>query len=173
MIACIRISVSVAGIVLALCVSGASADEPRDEARVLILNGVDPYLPAYLAIDEAMRASLHEDGTRRIVFFSEALDAQRFSIEALEPEYLALLRKKYSALHIDVVVAVSRAALEFFKRHGATLWPQARVVYQGFPGEAVTQDELPTNATGVIANQDIRSTIALARRLQPEPTAWR
>ena len=106
----------------------------EEEARVLILNGVDPYLPAYLAIDSAMRASLANETARRIVFFSESLDAQRFSVEALEPEYLALLTKKYSALRIDVVVTVTQAALEFFKRHGERLWPGARVVYRGLCG---------------------------------------
>jgi len=42
---------------LGLCVV-ASPAYATDEARVLILNGVDPYLPAYLLIDGAMRANL-------------------------------------------------------------------------------------------------------------------
>ena len=132
------------------------------------LNGVDPYLPAYLSIDEAMRARLAEGNEQRIVFFSESLDAQRFSPDVLDSEYVTLFAKKYHAVKIDAVVVVSRAALEFFKQHGATLWPGARVVYQGFPGESVTSADLPPDAIGVGANQDIGATISLARRLQPE-----
>ena len=52
---------------------------------------------------------------QRIVFFSEPLDAQRFPVEALESEYLALLTKKYSAMHIDVVVAISLTALRILQ----------------------------------------------------------
>ena len=61
---------------------------------MLILNGTDPYLPAYLEIDGAMRASLAQETARRIVFFSEPLDAQRFPVEAVEPELLALARQE-------------------------------------------------------------------------------
>ena len=62
----------------------------EDEARVLILNGTDSYLPANLAVDAAMRARLAESPTRRIVYFSESLDTQRFTLDALEAEYAAL-----------------------------------------------------------------------------------
>ena len=125
--------------------SARAADE---EARVLILNGTDPYLPAYLAIDSAMRASLAEEPGRRIVYFSEPLDAQRFQVEAYEPELIALLARKYSGLRFDVVVAISRRALEFFNRHGAQLWPGARLVFSGWPGEALESSELPPGASG-------------------------
>jgi signal transduction histidine kinase len=134
---------------------------------VLILNGSDPYLPAYLAVDGAMRAGLSTETARRIVFFSESLDAQRFPGEALEAEYLALLAKKYISLRIDVIVAVSQPALEFFKRHGNRLWPGARVVYEGFAGENTGREALPLSATGVVATLDVHGTIDLARRLQP------
>ena len=104
--------------ILGLSIAAVTAYAADDEARVLILNGLDPYLPAQLAIDNAMRASLANETARRIVFFSESLDAQRFPIDSLEPEVLALLEKKYSALRVDVVVAIARPALDFFKRYG-------------------------------------------------------
>jgi len=153
---------------LGMYVAIAPAYAADEEARVLILNGIDPYLPAYLGIDGAMRASLAKDEARRIVFFSEALDGQRFSPEALEPEFLALLEKKYRAVHIDVVVAFSIPALEFFKRHGAHLWPGARLVFHGFPGEDIRPETLPPNATAVEARPDVDGTIELAQRLQPD-----
>jgi signal transduction histidine kinase len=135
---------------------------------VLILNGVDPYLPAYLALDGAIRASLAKDAAPRIVFFTEPLDAQRFALDPLEPELMALLAKKYRARHIDVVIAVSLPALDFFKRHGEQLWPGARLVFNGFPGEDIAAEMLPPNATAIVARQDIAQTFALARRLQPQ-----
>ncbi len=94
-----------------LCMTAGSAHAADEEARVLILNGTDPYLPAYLEIDSAMRASLAQETGRRIVYFSEPLDAQRFQVEAYEPELIALLAKKYAGLRFDVVVAISQRAL--------------------------------------------------------------
>jgi signal transduction histidine kinase len=154
-------------VIAALSIAAAPAHAAEEEARVLILNGVDPYLPAYLLIDGAMRANLAKESARRIVFFSESLDAQRFPAEAVEPEFLALLAKKYSALRVDVVVAVSLPALDFFKRHHERLWPGARVVFETFPGEVLDPAALPINATGLVSSQDVGGTIDVARRLQP------
>ncbi len=155
-------------VLLGVWMTVGSAQAADEEARVLILNGTDPYLPAYLAIDSAMRASLAEEPGRRVVYFSEPLDAQRFAVEAYEPELTALLAKKYAGLRFDVVVAVSQRALEFFNRHGALLWPGARLVFSGWPGEVFESSSgLPPDAAAVVAAVDVGETIDLARRLQP------
>jgi signal transduction histidine kinase len=169
-----RLLVTASGAVRALVVSAALSIFvgpacAGEETRVLILNTADTYLPGHMAIENAMRASLASDTTGRVEYFFESLDAYRFSMEALEPELLALLSKKYSALHIDVVVAVSRPAIEFFQRHGERLWPGARVVYNAFSGEYVGPVPLPPNVTAVVSYQDVAGTIALARRFQPNP----
>ena len=122
-------------VALALLASPLRAAEP--ETRVLILNATDPYLPAYLVIDAAMRETLAKDTTRRFVYFSEPLDAQRFDWKQYEPEYLALLVKKYKGLRIDVVVAVTQPALDFANEHGNELWPDAWVVFHGIPARAL------------------------------------
>jgi signal transduction histidine kinase len=164
----IKAAACMLGMILSLYIAAVPAFAAEEEAHVLILNGLDPYLPAYLVIDSAMRASLVNETARRVVIFSEPLDAQRFSVEGLEPELLALLIKKYRSVSIDVVVAVSQAALEFYRRHGEQLWQGARVVYMGFPGEAVDAGALPPNATGVVTHLDLGRTIDIARRLQPD-----
>jgi signal transduction histidine kinase len=149
-----------------LCMAPAAAEVP--EARVLILNALDPYLPAYQAIDSAMRAQLAEQTDRRIVLYSELLDAQRFGAESLEPELIALLAKKYRALRVDVVVTVTRPAFEFYKRHGERLWPGARLVAHGLPDPASETVALPPGALAQVNRDDVEGTLALARRLQPQ-----
>jgi hypothetical protein len=126
------------------------ARSAEEEARVLILNGLDPYLPAYLAIDGAMRASLANETSRRIVLYSEPLDAQRFAIEPRESEIVAAIAKKYGNLRIDVVVTVMKPALDFFKRHGEQLWPDARLVFHGIPDPDSELVTFPTGATGLV-----------------------
>jgi signal transduction histidine kinase len=149
-----------------LCVAPAIAEVP--EARVLILNALDPYLPAYQAIDSAMRAQLAEQADRRVVLYSELLDAQRFGAESLEPELLALLAKKYRALRVDVVVTVTRPAFEFYQRHGERLWPGARLVAHGLPDPDSEPVAIPPGALAQVNRDDVAGTLALARRLQPQ-----
>ena len=139
----------------------------EEEARVLMLYGLDPYLPPFLAMDKAMRATLASEIERRVIYFSESLDSQRFAMERLEPDLAALFKKKYNALRIDVVVAVSRTALEFFERHGEQLWPGARVVFVGFLGYEFKPSALPPGAVAVLSILDVAGTIDIARRLQP------
>ncbi|HEY2462658.1 MAG TPA: HAMP domain-containing sensor histidine kinase [Steroidobacteraceae bacterium] len=153
--------------IVAPCLAAAPASSGDREVHVLILNGTDPYQPEYLAIDSAMRASLANHGAERIVLFSESLDAQLFTEDALDAENFALLAKKYRSLHINVIDVVSRAALEFFQRHGSRLWPGARIVYQGFLGETVDRSELPPNAIEIAPRNDVGATIDMARRMQP------
>ncbi|HKE38801.1 MAG TPA: hypothetical protein VKG21_03090, partial [Casimicrobiaceae bacterium] len=114
--------------------------------------------------DSAMRAELAKDTARRIILYSEPLD-YRFPVASWEPDLVALLAKKYSARHIDVVVAVTKSALDFFTRYGEQLWPGARVVFHGI--DAIEADQIPPGAVGMVAQFDLASTIDIAQRLQP------
>ena len=149
----------------AMLASPLRAAEP--ETRILILNATDPYLPAYQVIDAAMRETLANDTTRRFVYFSETLDAQRFDWKQYEPEVLALLAKKYNGLRIDVVVAITQPALDFVIEHGKQLWPGAWVVFHTVPAQALENVSLPERMTGVMSGEDIAGTLDLARQLQP------
>ena len=135
----------------------------EEDAHVVILNGIDPYLPPYMVTDTAMRAELDKDTPRRVILYSEPLD-YRFPVESWEAELVVLLTKKYSGRHIDVVVAVTKPALDFFARHGEQLWPGARVIFHGISDPAVTADP---GVVGVMVRDDLGGTIDIARRLQP------
>jgi hypothetical protein len=157
--------------IAAVCLFVAPAHAVEEEARVLMLNGLNPDLPIYRVTDDAIRAHLAGESPRRMVFYSESLDSQRFSLQALEPSLLELLAKKYSALRIDVVVAVSRAAHDFFQRHGERIWPGARLVYVGGAGEVMVPAALPDNSTAVQTDAPMEGTIDIARLLQPDARA--
>ena len=152
----------------ASCLIVVPAKAADEEARVLILNGTDPYLPAYLEIDGAMRTRLVQEADRRVVLFSEPLDGQRFPTERYEAELAALLAKKYKDLRIDVVVAISQVALDFYRRFGAQLWPGARLVFSGWPGETFDRAGLPADATAVVTSPNFAELVDMARRLQPD-----
>jgi signal transduction histidine kinase len=152
---------------LLLCCAALPAHAAGDEAHVLMLYGVDPFIPTFLAMDKAMREDLAAVKGGNVLLFAESLDSQRFSLETLEPELAELFDRKYQAQHIDVVVAVSRTALEFFERHGEQIWPGARVVYVGFLGYEAGPPALPPGASAVLSILDVAGTIDIARRMQP------
>jgi hypothetical protein len=150
------------------CICVATPAWPaEEEAHVLILNGYDPYLPANLMMDSGMRANLANETARRIVLHSESLDAGRITVESREAELVTLFTKKYGAQRIDVVVTVTKPALDFFKRHGEQLWPGARLVFHGLPEPADEAIPIPPGAVGIINRDDVGGTIDIARRLQP------
>ena len=120
----------------------------QQETRILILNALDPYLPAYQIIDASMRDTLANNPTRRFVYFSEAIDAQRFDWKQYETAYLALLIKKYKGLRIDVVVAVTQVALDFVKDHGEELWPGAKDSVPHCPGQLARHPRAPRARNG-------------------------
>jgi len=72
--------------------------------HVVILNDSDPTVPAFVAIDRAMRASLMAPGRHPVDSFAEALDMLRFPGPQIENELVALFAKKYAAMHVDAVV---------------------------------------------------------------------
>src|SRR5215470_2458476 len=61
-----------------------------------------------------------------------------------------------------------KPALEFYKKHGAELWPGARLVFHGLPDPAEEKVDIPPQATGLVNKDDFAGTVALARRLQPD-----
>jgi signal transduction histidine kinase len=144
--------------------SGGSNDPA---ARVVVLNGSDPTLPAFVQIDRAMRAELSAPGSPPVEIFSETLDTMRFPSAQLEQEMLALLRKKYSRLPVRAVVAVTPAALDFAEHHRSEIWPRAAVVFHSVPEELLRGRRLGPATTGLPVRHDFPGTIALAERLRP------
>jgi signal transduction histidine kinase len=153
----------------ALCGAPVHAD-PKDDAthRVAIVNASDPHLPAFLALDEALRREIRAKAGRPTEFYAEALDMLRFPRARFEPEMLALLRAKYSHLKVDVVVAVETTALEFAERHAEELWPDAAIVFHSVPVSALGGRPLGPRTTGVPVRYEVEPTLELALRLRPE-----
>jgi signal transduction histidine kinase len=147
--------------------AGAAAPAVEGAWQVLILNGTDPTLPAFIAIDNAMRAALAAPGRHPVEIFAETLDMMRFPQKEIEPELLQLLRKKYASRHIDVVIAVTAPALDFALNYREALWPRARIVFHSVPVADVAGRALPAMVTGIPVHIDIAGAAAVALRLRP------
>jgi hypothetical protein len=131
-----------AGLVMVLALSLAppvTSSQVRDGAgeprSVVILNATDPYLPAFLAVDGGLRAALRDTSRVPTELFAESLDMYRFPRARLEADLVALLRKKYRHLEVQVVVAAGTTALEFAQRNRAEIWPGASIVFHQVSGD--------------------------------------
>jgi hypothetical protein len=57
----------------------------------------------------------------------------RFPQAEIDGDVVALLRKKYGGLRVDVVVAASEIALDIAERHRADIWPEVPIVFHSVP----------------------------------------
>lgn len=151
----------------ALWIAAVPLRAAEPDTKVLFLIASHPYVPAFVAQDTALREALAQNTTRRFQFFSETLDAQRFTFAEFEQEFLALLARKYRGMKIDVIVAVTRPALVFATKHRNELWPGAQLLFHSVSASALEGISLPERTFGVMEHRSIGRTVDLARRLQP------
>jgi signal transduction histidine kinase len=135
-------------------------------AQVLVISGTDPYLPAFVTIDTAMRAAMAQRRPGPVAWIYESIDAARFG-GAAGPLLAGLLARKYENVHIDAVVLVTEPAVDFYLSHREQLWPGAPVVFH-FVTPAYAQ-RLPAGAglTGIPAQVDFAGAVQIALALQP------
>src|SRR5262249_4746481 len=134
--------------------------------NVVVLHGINFFLPSNLAQDQAMRDSLVTGMSRRIEFYPEALESRLMSRQ-YEAELVAFLQQKYKDTKIDLVLAVGTHGLDFVEANRAELWPGASVVFYGVGKELILNRSFGPGITGQTAWFDIGGTIDLAVRLQP------
>jgi signal transduction histidine kinase len=142
----------------------AAASRP---VQVLVVNGADAYLPAFVAIDAAMRTTVQRRFDRPVVWLYETLDALRFADGVIGPEMAEVLARKYRDTRIDAVVLVAEPALRFYLRHRERLWPLVPAVFHSVPSSTVPAAELGAGVSGVPFDADYEQTLRIARSLQP------
>jgi signal transduction histidine kinase len=146
-------------------VASAPAERPW---QVVILYDGDPTLPAFVALDAAMRRALTAPGRHRVDVFYEILDQLRFPAANIDGELVALFAKKYASMHVDAVAAINPASLDFAELHRSRLWPDARIIFSGIPVDLLRSRTLSPKTTGIIFQPDVAGTVELGLQLRPE-----
>jgi signal transduction histidine kinase len=149
-------------------VASAQTQDSEGKVRhVVILNATDPYLPAFIALDGALRKAIRAGHKVPVQLHAETLDMHRFQRTLLENDVVALLRKKYRGLKVDVVVTVAPIALDFAQRHRAEIWPGAAIVFHSVPAGVLDERSLDARTIGVPARLEFGPTLDLALKLRP------
>ena len=104
--------------------------------RVIILNDGDPTLPAFVAMDRAMRAALTAPGRHPVDLFPRPSTCCGFP-GAVRGGAAGVDGKKYAG-HAGRRGGRDRSALARLRgKHSARLWPQARIVFTGVAVEVL------------------------------------
>jgi signal transduction histidine kinase len=144
------------------------ADAPSRPLRILILSGTEVMLPASQVEDATIRQKLTDAGLGPIEFYSEGMDAYRFRSEDFEPQLVPFLLHKYGEKEPDLVFALTGIALTFLERYRDVLWPNSPVVFTNVDQDYFRNRKRPSWATGVLDDDSVDGTVALARKLQPD-----
>src|SRR6266404_4417203 len=162
---CIR---SLVPLVIVLSVSGFAADVPAAEPQraVLALYGSRPDLPSNLVVDEIIRSTLERELGPRLDFYTEFLDTARWPEGETQIAVHDFLRRRYAGKKLSVIIAVARPAINFMRIYGEELFPGVPIVAYG-DSDALRDWEPGRRITGTLGKVDLRGTVELILRLQP------
>ena len=137
---------------------------------MLILYGERLDLPAIRAAEQSLRETFAASAAPQVEWFAEYFDFARFPTEEHEANLTRYLRERYAGRRIDLIMPVSSLSLRFVLRHREEIFPGVPVVYGVQSAAEVDVGALPSDVTGVAAEMDVRGTVDLALRLEPEAT---
>jgi len=105
-----------------------------------------------------------------VVFYPEYLDLMRFPTPDHEESVVRYLRSLYGSQKVDLVLATGFLGLTFALRHGSEIFGETPVVFTGVEQSRLDGLHLPPHVTGVTHFDDVRGTLDVALRLQPDTT---
>lgn len=131
------------------------------QKRILLLYSQRRDGPYSATFDRVLQQTLNQGMEGRIDSYQEYIDEQRFFDQKYRVALRDFIRSKHGDQRYDLVVAIGGAAISFAVDYGPELFPETPVVFYGGEGRA------RPNFTGVTRWRDLRSTIEVALRLQP------
>ena len=140
------------------------------EKNILILYSHEREMSVYEELDQALRSALLSGSSYPVVFYTEYLDLMRFPDEQHQRKLVDYLQVKYAGRKIDLIFVVSPLAFHFLIQHGEKLFPGIPAVFTPVDVRRIGRLFLTPNITGVAVKHDVRDTVDLALRLQPDIT---
>ena len=155
----------VGALLLTLATLGASAAIPK---RVLMVFREASNVPATRMIEQAVRDKLQTPEAGGIEIYTEYLDANRFAGETHYELFREYLREKYNNRRPDVIVMVLTPAFDLAGVPPGELIPGVPAVFIAVNAAPLPDQPMGTNVTGIVARPDVRGTVDLIFRLQPD-----
>ncbi len=104
----------------------------------------------------------------RVNFYVEYMETQRFADPGYEISLSKTLHYAYRGKHLDLVIVAAYPALRFLMTYGSQIAPGVPIVFSYIFPLRIRDNKLPSNITGVTVTVDIRGSLDLVFRLQPD-----
>ncbi len=154
-----------------LCPNSSNAGT-ENTTNILVLHS---YNKGYIwtdKIDEGIESVLRKS-IKHPVFFTEYMDVKRISDTTYLKKFHELFTLKYSGKRMDVIITSDDAAYEFMLKYGDGLFPGVPLSFCGVNKFTEADFErlmrnIHPNITGVVEDVDIKRTVDIALKLQPD-----
>lgn len=161
------------GVAIAIIMAGALisiAAAPLHAAvtvpRILVLNSYNMGYDWSEAEMKGVRDGLSK-AFQRTEMYIEHLDTKNFHTKKHFPRLANLLEAKYAGRHLDAIIAMDNAALEFASRYRQRISPGTPLVFCGINDYEPAMIAGQSRITGVAEYLDSAGTLGLALQLHP------
>jgi PAS domain S-box-containing protein len=118
---------------------------------------------------EALKSTVRSHVRGPVNFYVEYLDSTRFPVPGYADSLSAGLRETYAGKNLDVVVTGAFPALRFALDHRQEIFPNVPIVFIQLAPDRLPASGKPwPGTTGITLHADVRGTIDLALRLNPD-----
>jgi signal transduction histidine kinase len=136
--------------------------------RVLMIFNESKDVPGNILLEQALRAEMQKVLTNRIEFSAEYLDASHFSDVEHFRLFQDYLGKKYAGQKLDLIIVFPSRDYRLAGELPDALFPGVPVVFVTVNEMEVPQAIRKYGVTGIVQRFDIRGTLGLIMRLQPD-----
>ena len=156
-------------IVLGVACPAAAGTQQRARTVLTIHWGAE-HDPSTERLDAAIRRVLLGHADAPVDYFAEYLETEGFPAETASKALRDYILGKFEGRHIDVVIAVASAALQFAVRYRTELFPDVPIVFLAVALPQGVVDRTVPGMTGVVNDAPFGETLALALKLHPSAT---
>ena len=127
-----------------------------------------PFTPGNVSLQQAFQARLEALTTNQVDFFEENLYSRHFTDEAHFLLFQNYLADKYAHQNLDLITVFPSGGYSLAEGLPATVFPGVPVVFVTGSDLEAPPDMRKFDVTGIIQRFDIRGTLGLIIRLQPQ-----
>lgn len=145
--------------------TGRESSRPK---RVLMIFNESKDVPGNIVLEQAVRGEMQKAGTNRIEFLAEYLDASHFSDNEHFRLFQDYLGRKYAGQNLDLILSFPSRDYRLAGELPDALFPDVPVVFVAVNELEVPQAITKLGVTGIVQRFDLRGTLGLILRLQPD-----
>lgn len=141
-----------------------AADLPPAK-NVLVLYS---FSPRETFASESLKSQIRSRTSAPVNFYVEYLESQRFTTPGYKNDLSKTLRDTYGKEKLDLVIVAAYPALHFAAEFRDRIFPGVPIVFMSVAPGRILGHKLWPGVTGVTVPVDIRGTLDLALRLEPD-----